>query len=311
MPLFQATCLKHPSDGDSIRPSSTNLSVEELEYAPRNELRISDDWRAIAPIVDRYEEQIGPELPDLLPFLEGVPAESRIKILAALLQVEQEVRWKRNQGKTVEEYLEQFPELRTMATWCGSSRALVPLALPCRGRDIPPGVYRPLSRLRPGVQHGERRHDVVRSSVSRDRVQEMPAGPAGSPRPLSSGVADRERHHSAWCIAAAIPELDRLVAIKIGRSASRSADAFLHEAKSVARLHHPNLVTLLDYGTAEDGNPYIVYEYIAGCTLADRIAARDYTLGDTLRWMIALAKRTCTSHIGSAFIIATSSPVTS
>ena len=77
-----------------------------------NELRVSDEWRTISAIVDRYEEQIGPELPDLAAFLEGVSAAERVKVLAALLEVEQEVRWKRQQGKTVEEYLEQFPELR-------------------------------------------------------------------------------------------------------------------------------------------------------------------------------------------------------
>ena len=92
------------------------------------------------------------------------------------------------------------------------------------------------------------------------------------------------------------PELDRLVAIKVTRDASGGAAAFLHEAQNAAGLAHPNIVGLLDYGKLDDGRPYIVYEYVAGRTLADRIAARDYTLGEAIRWTIALAGALQAAH---------------
>ncbi len=49
-------------------------------------------------------------------------------------------------------------------------------------------------------------------------------------------------------------------------------DRFEREAQTAARLSHPNLVPVFDYGTRE-GRPYLVSEYIDGGTIADRIGA--------------------------------------
>jgi serine/threonine protein kinase len=256
--------------------------------ASDNQPRVSDDWRTISAVVDRYEEQVGPQLPELAPFLEGVPAESRVKVLAALVEVEQELRWKRQQGKTVEEYLNQFPELR------GQEEVVRELAcaecrLRCRtggenfrkeftcrfpNLDLECDTRRPGSTTIEYQPHGGncKGPRVRPCRIGRYRVESRVGSGA-------FGVVYRCRH----------PELDRRVAIKIARQASHSADGFLHEAQNVAGLRHPNLVNLLDYGTEEDGRPYIVYEYVAGPTLAERIAAQDYKLGDALRWTIAVA----------------------
>ncbi len=261
-----------------------------------NELRVSDEWRAISAIVDRYEEQVGPQLPDLASFLEGVPAANRVKVLAALLEVEQEFRWKRQQGKTVEEYLEQFPELR------GHGDVVRKLACAeCRLRCRTGGeeFRKEFASRFPDLDLECDTRAASTTSVDR-RIPDTDCMKCPQVRPDrigryrvesrigrgAFGVVYRCRH----------PELDRRVAIKVAREASRSADAFLHEAQNVANLHHPNLVSLLDYGTAEDGRPYIVYEYIAGRTLADRIAVGDYTLGDALRWTIAVAGALQAAH---------------
>ena len=45
---------------------------------------------------------------------------------------------------------------------------------------------------------------------------------------------------------------------------------FKREAQAAARLSHPGVVSVFDYGV-EDGRPYLVMEYVAGGTLADRI----------------------------------------
>ena len=67
--------------------------------------------------------------------------------------------------------------------------------------------------------------------------------------------------------------LERDVAIKVIRRNAFSPDAlervlkrFDREAKSLARLIHPNIVPLIDYGEHE-GNPYLVMPYLAGGTL--------------------------------------------
>ena len=71
--------------------------------------------------------------------------------------------------------------------------------------------------------------------------------------------------------------LERQVAIKVIRREVFSPDEmemilkrFEREAKSVARLSHPNIVGVIDYGEFE-GAPYLVMEYLPGGTLKDRL----------------------------------------
>jgi serine/threonine protein kinase len=72
------------------------------------------------------------------------------------------------------------------------------------------------------------------------------------------------------------PELEREVVIKVLRDDDDPAlqERFAREAKAVARLRHPNIVTIFDYGI-EDSRQYIVMEYIPGDTFADVIRRRE------------------------------------
>src|SRR2546425_10325542 len=68
--------------------------------------------------------------------------------------------------------------------------------------------------------------------------------------------------------------LERWVAIKLMHGAL-SGDPLQHErfrreARSVARLSHPHVVTVIDAGE-DEGHPYIVFEYVEGETLKRRI----------------------------------------
>jgi len=69
--------------------------------------------------------------------------------------------------------------------------------------------------------------------------------------------------------------LDRQVAVKVmHREMSEQADQierFRQEARSVAKLSHPNVVSVIDAGE-DGGHPYIVFEYVEGETLKQRIA---------------------------------------
>src|SRR3954451_10858766 len=69
--------------------------------------------------------------------------------------------------------------------------------------------------------------------------------------------------------------LDRPVAVKVmHREMSEQADQlerFRQEARAVAKISHPNVVSVIDAG--EDGGyPYIVFEYVEGETLKQRIS---------------------------------------
>lgn len=71
--------------------------------------------------------------------------------------------------------------------------------------------------------------------------------------------------------------LDRVLALKVMHPALAAdasfVDRFIREAKSVARLAHPNVVQVFDQGT--DGSyVYLAMEYIAGCTLRDVLRER-------------------------------------
>ncbi|WP_181143607.1 Stk1 family PASTA domain-containing Ser/Thr kinase [Streptomyces cinnamoneus] len=88
--------------------------------------------------------------------------------------------------------------------------------------------------------------------------------------------------------------LDRVLALKVmhpSLAADRAfVDRFIREAKSVARLDHPNVVGVYDQGT--DGPyVYLAMEYVAGCTLRDvlreRGALRPRAALDVLEPMLA------------------------
>jgi hypothetical protein len=71
-------------------------------------------------------------------------------------------------------------------------------------------------------------------------------------------------------------ELDRKVAIKVLSDVladdATYAERFRREARVAARVSNPNLVRVFDYSGGTE-RPYIVMQYIAGGTLADRIAS--------------------------------------
>src|SRR6187431_618553 len=68
--------------------------------------------------------------------------------------------------------------------------------------------------------------------------------------------------------------LERRVAIKLMHrdiaADSDQLERFRREARAVAQLSHPHIVGVIDAGE-EDGRPYIVFEYVDGETLKDRI----------------------------------------
>jgi serine/threonine protein kinase len=71
------------------------------------------------------------------------------------------------------------------------------------------------------------------------------------------------------------PVLERQIAIKLLREDMEELrERFDREARSVARLRHPNIVTIFDVGE-QDGQPFIAMEYIHGQTLAEIIRS-DY-----------------------------------
>ncbi|MBI4758109.1 MAG: protein kinase [Chloroflexi bacterium] len=70
--------------------------------------------------------------------------------------------------------------------------------------------------------------------------------------------------------------LDRYVAIKVlpffQAQDPTAMERFYREARAIARLEHPNILTVFDFGQV-DGTLYIVMQYVEGGTLKERLGA--------------------------------------
>jgi serine/threonine protein kinase len=90
--------------------------------------------------------------------------------------------------------------------------------------------------------------------------------------------------------------LERDVAVKIIRT-DMFIPAALHlvmkrferEAKSLAKLSHPNIVHIIDYGK-HDGVPYLVMEYLPGGTLRDRLKGQPLAWQESFRLLMPVVR---------------------
>lgn len=92
---------------------------------------------------------------------------------------------------------------------------------------------------------------------------------------------------------------NRTVALKLlGRPGeARQADLaqFRGEAEVVARLEHPRIVPLYDYGEV-GGVPYLAMRYLSGGTIADRLEAGQISTSQALTWLRAMAEAIDFAH---------------
>jgi serine/threonine-protein kinase len=103
------------------------------------------------------------------------------------------------------------------------------------------------------------------------------------------GVVYRARHLA----------LKRTVALKMlsaGTGAHPVERArFRAEAEAVARLQHPNIVAIHEVGEA-DGRPFLALEYVAGGSLAERLAGQLLHPREAARLVAALAEAMHLAH---------------
>ncbi len=80
--------------------------------------------------------------------------------------------------------------------------------------------------------------------------------------------------------------LDRDVALKIIAKEVAGDTAFIdrfeREAKTLARLSHPNIVTIFDFGHTVDGQAYLIMEFVDGINLREAMASRSVGPDDAL-----------------------------
>lgn len=267
---------------------------------PAQELHISDAWYETAQVVDRYEDEANGNLPDLSVLMKDVSQANRSAVLLELIQVDMEYRWKRGDVKTVQDYLQEFPELHDEPD---SLVELFRSELDQARRSGNPQWQEKIRRQHTELAASEDTEDeLVRSTAAfleQTRPKKLPEieGKAiGKYTVLNKlgeggfGVVYRGRD----------PDLKRDVAIKI---ASRqiegmppAVETLRHEATAAAQIRHPNAVSVLGFEVTEDGRPYIVSEFVAGEPLRKRIKRKDYTLEEAICWVAEVAEALHAAH---------------
>src|SRR5947207_5958228 len=86
-------------------------------------------------------------------------------------------------------------------------------------------------------------------------------------------------------------ELERTGAVKVMQAITPDPDTvarFRHEAQAIARLRHPNIVDVYDFGEFQ-GTPYMIVEYIPGGSLAGKMSQEMLDQQTTLRYLRGIA----------------------
>jgi serine/threonine protein kinase len=95
--------------------------------------------------------------------------------------------------------------------------------------------------------------------------------------------------------------LTRHYALKVLRPKVIERDAaaaakFLREARTAARVRHPNIVDVVDFGHLPDGRPYFVMELLEGQSLADLVATGALPPADVVTIARQLANALAAAH---------------
>src|SRR4051794_4828364 len=95
--------------------------------------------------------------------------------------------------------------------------------------------------------------------------------------------------------------LERWVAIKLLHADMSHDDAqlerFRREARAAARLAHPHVVTVIDAGE-DDGRPFIVFEYVEGETLKERIRRMGrLPIPEAIAYAIEMGRALAAAHV--------------
>jgi tetratricopeptide (TPR) repeat protein len=134
--------------------------------------------------------------------------------------------------------------------------------------------------------------------------EDLPEGFLSGLRPgteVGRFIIEREIGRGGFGVvyAALDPELGRTVALKLLKPGSglvrKGTDWLRREAEAVARLGHPHIVTLHDFGRAP-GGAYLVFEFLRGETLAARLGHGPLPLEEVVRVGLAVARALAHAH---------------
>ncbi len=292
------------------------------------------DWSKFKQIAERFEEAWqGGQRPALEDYLPAGSAERRL-VLIELIHTDLEYRLKAGDPARVEDYLRRFPALtadsEVMVDLLVAEYQFRRRREPALGRaeyEIRFPQYQEVWQTRlpeaPGNRGGIPDRlpcPWCRSPLARSADPALPSifCPGCGARfqldvpPAAAGAATERPHLGKYELQGEIgrgafgvvyrahdPNLGRTVAIKVQRpgclNTPDEAERFLREARSAARLQHPQIITLLDIGE-ENGTCYLVYEYVPGKTLAAHLAVRRFGVAEAAALAAQMAEALDHAH---------------
>src|SRR5262245_58349202 len=92
--------------------------------------------------------------------------------------------------------------------------------------------------------------------------------------------------------------LGRSVAIKLPQASTSHPfhSQFIREARAASYLNHPNIASVYDYGETQEGQPFIVMEFIKGQTLNTLIDNGTLSVTRAVEVMAAVAQALSEAH---------------
>ena len=163
----------------------------------------------------------------------------------------------------VESHLESCPSCTDLLTWAAADHA--------NGSRAPGNEGRPyIGQLPPGARID--RYQIL-AAVGRGGMGEV--------------------------YAAYHPDLDRRIALKVvnesGAGAPEHRARLLREARAIARLSHPNVITVHDAGTVDD-RVYIAMEFVEGKTIDAWLRAKALSWREILDVFVAAGRGLAAAH---------------
>lgn len=185
----------------------------------------------------KWQSNQPPTIESLLP--RDLPEHERNALLAELIVLDVDYRQRRGETPTAQEYLDRFPDDSALIKEAFNEDAK-------RTGSFEPPTVEHLAKLFPALE-----------------IIEL-IGVGGM------GAVYKARQEG----------LDRIVALKIlpkefGHDV-KFALRFTREARTLAKLNHPNIVSVYEFGNVEE-TFYFLMEFIEGSTLRDAVSARQLT----------------------------------